>query len=498
MKQPLKDLVVVSLFDGLSGGRIALSRVPHLNVLSYYSSEVDSYAIKIADKNYPQDTPYRLGDVTKVDGKALKEAISREFPNTPILLIGGSPCQGFSLAGKLKGSCTKEGIDVTSLEQYLELKAQEFEFDGQSYLFWEYIRLAYELEVSYYLLENVKVTSKWLPMFNEAMGVEPILINSSLVSAQNRQRYYWTNIPNVTQPADRGIILKDILEPIDIIYPGDPVKVPKATKKGYTEVLPGDCVDLSQPNSKTRRGRNMATKANYLLTSHEFHRYLGRPCTIREFRPTSLCHHIADADDISGNESIKRVYADSGKSPALTTMQGGHREPKILCGASRGRYLVDGVRQDAKQLTADLTEQILEVRSDEKTNCLTTVQKDSLVTIGLPEGASVPIKEVPELKNESIDKDGRAYCLTASYSGAVAWNSIEKKQRTMVPVKESTEPNPNTYNNIFYRKLTPLECERLQTLPDNYTAGVSNSQRYKMIGNGWTIEVISHILKELT
>lgn len=437
MKQPLKDLVVVSLFDGLSGGRIALSRVPHLNVLRYYSSEVDSYAIKIADKNYPQDTPYRLGDVTKVDGKALKEAISREFPNTPILLIGGSPCQGFSLAGKLKGSCTKEGIDVTSLEQYLELKAQEFEFDGQSYLFWEYIRLAYELEVSYYLLENVKVTSKWLPMFNEAMGVEPILINSSLVSAQNRQRYYWTNIPNVTQPADRGIILKDILEPIDIIYPGDPVKVPEATKKGYTEVLPGDCVDLSQP------------------TSHEFHRYLGRPCTIREFRPTSLCHHIADADDISGNESIKRVYADSGKSPALTTMQGGHREPKILCGASRGSYLVDGVRQDAKQLTAGLTEQILEVRSDEKTNCLTTVQKDNLVTIGLPEGASVPIKE-------------------------------------------STEPNPNTYNNIFYRKLTPLECERLQTLPDNYTAGVSNSQRYKMIGNGWTIEVISHILKELT
>lgn len=388
MKQPLKDLVVVSLFDGLSGGRIALSRVPHLNVLRYYSSEVDTYAIKIADKNFPQDTPYRLGDVTKVDGKALKETISKEFPNTSILLIGGSPCQGFSLAGKLKGSCTKEGIDVTNLEQYLELKAQEFEFDGQSYLFWEYIRLAYELEVSYYLLENVKVTSKWLPMFNESMGVEPILINSSLVSAQNRQRYYWTNIPNVTQPADRGIILKDILEPIDIIYPGDP-------------------------------------------TSHEFHRYLGRPCTIREFKPTSLCHHIADADDISGNESIKRVYADSGKSPTLTTMQGGHREPKILCKASRYERLVDSVHQDAKQLTAGLTEQILEVHSDEKPNCITT------------------------------------------------------------------ESNPNTYNNEFYRKLTPLECERLQTLPDNYTAGVSNSQRYKMIGNGWTIEVISHILKEL-
>ena len=386
----MKDLVVVSLFDGLSGGRIALSRIPRIKILRYYSAEVDPYAIKIADKNYPQDTPYRLGDVTKIDGKALKATINKEFPEAQILLIGGSPCQGFSLAGKLKGSCTKEGVDVTTLPQYLKLKSEEFEFDGQSYLFWEYVRLAHELEVDYYLLENVKVTSKWLPMFNEAMGVEPILINSSLVSAQNRQRYYWTNIPNVAQPEDRGIVLRDILEPIDV-------------------------------------------------------HYLGRPCTLRDFKETSLCHHAADADDISGNESIKRVYAESGKSPTLTTMQGGHREPKVLCGASRGRYLVDGVRQDGHQLTAGLTEQMLEIRSDEKTNCLTTVQKDNYITYGLEEGSRTPIKEC----------EG------------------------------------------FYRKLTPLECERLQTLPDNYTESVSNSQRFKMIGNGWTIEVISHILKEI-
>ena len=424
------EVVVVSLFDGLSGGRIALSRSPHIKVLRYYSSEVDKYAIQVANKNYPQDTPYRLGDVTKIDGIALKKQISEEFPNVPILLIGGSPCQGFSLAGKLKGSSTKSGIDVISLPQYLELKEQEFEFDGQSYLFWEYIRLAYELEVNYYLLENVKVTSKWLPMFNEAMGVEPILINSSLISAQNRQRYYWTNIPNITQPKDRGIILKDILEPIKIHYDSEPAIVLEATKKGFIEVQPGDCVDLAQPNSKTRRGRSMKEKSNCLLTSNEFHQYIGRPCELRDFKPSSLCHHIADATDISGNDSIKRVYADSGKSPTLTTMQGGHREPKVLL-------------------------------------------------------------------NESADKEGRAYCLTASYSGAVAWNSIEKKQRTMVPVKESTEPNPNTYNNVYYRKLTPLECERLQTLPDNYTDCVSNSQRYKMIGNGWTIDVIVHILSYL-
>ena len=112
----MKDLVVVSLFDGLSGGRIALSRIPRIKILRYYSAEVDPYAIKIANKNYPQDTPYRLGDVTKIDGKALKATIKKEFPEAQILLIGGSPCQGFSLAGKLKGSCTKEGVDVTKID----------------------------------------------------------------------------------------------------------------------------------------------------------------------------------------------------------------------------------------------------------------------------------------------------------------------------------------------------------------------------------------------
>lgn len=483
------EVVVVSLFDGLSGGRIALSRSPHIKVLRYYSSEVDKYAIQVADKNYPQDTPYRLGDVTKIDGIALKKQISEEFPNVPILLIGGSPCQGFSLAGKLKGSSTKSGIDVISLPQYLELKEQEFEFDGQSYLFWEYIRLAYELEVSYYLLENVKVTSKWLPMFNEAMGVEPILINSSLVSAQNRQRYYWTNIPNITQPKDRGIILKDILEPIEVHYDSEPAIVPEATKKGFIEVQPGDCVDLAQPNSKTRRGRSMKDKSNCLLTSNEFHQYIGRPCELRDFKPSSLCHHIADATDISGNDSIKRVYADSGKSPTLTTMQGGHREPKVLCGASRGRYLVDGVRQDAKQLTAGLTEQMLEVRSDEKTNCLTTVQKDNLLTVGLEEDARVPLKDIPiadivinqatEVYKSDVSK---SHCLMArDYKGF--------GNQGMTGIRTSTTP--------YYRKLTPLECERLQTLPDNYTDCVSNSQRYKMIGNGWTIDVIVHILSHL-
>jgi DNA (cytosine-5)-methyltransferase 3A len=256
------------------------------------------------------------------------------------------------------------------------LKEEGFEFDGQSYLFWEYVRVWKAIQPKYFFLENVRVTKKWLPMFNEAMGVEPIMINSSLMSAQNRVRFYWTNIPGLEQPQDKGILLRDVLETdIDTSkYKVKPsvlknierdhneiiksnkdfftmkttsgfqdnkvglrktpclragnsatyiLQVKEATKKGYTEIQDGDCFDYSVPNSKTRRGRNMKDKSNCLQTSNGFMRYE---------HPT-------------------------------------------------------------------------------------------------------------------------------------------------------------------YRKLTPLECERLQTVPDNYTEGVSNSQRYKMLGNGWTVDVIAHIFK---
>jgi len=194
---------VLSLFDGLSGGRIALKRAK-INVKTYYSSEIDKYAIQIANKNYPQDSKYRLGDVTKLSKKQLKKL-------NIDLLIGGSPCQGFSMIGKLQGSSTKNGIEVTTLKQYKKLKKQGFEFDGQSYLFWEFIRILHIVKPKYFMLENVRVTKKWLPMFNTALGCEPIFINSNLVSAQNRPRFYWTNIPMKKMPKNKGILLKDIL-----------------------------------------------------------------------------------------------------------------------------------------------------------------------------------------------------------------------------------------------------------------------------------------------
>ncbi|HID92535.1 MAG TPA: DNA (cytosine-5-)-methyltransferase [bacterium (Candidatus Stahlbacteria)] len=357
-----KKYVVVSLFDGLSGGRITFDKLKGVKVLRYYSSEIDTYAIQIADKNYPGDTEYRLGNVIRVNGKKLRKAIRKEFgKDVEIILIGGSPCQGFSLSGKLNGSSTSCGIDVTTYKHYKQLRDEGFEFAGQSWLFWEYVRIRKQLKPDYFFLENVRVTKKWLPMFNKEMGVEPILINSALVSAQNRQRFYWTNIPGISQPKDKGILMKDICETVvDDSY-------------AISELFIKGCLK-HKASTITNPGKNRQTD-NYILRE--------RPCTEKEFDSKSTCHHAANADDIKGHDYIKRVYGGLGKSPALTSMQGGNHEPKVLTNPSK------------------------------------------------------------------------------------------------------------------YRKLTPLECERLQTLPDNYTEGVSNSQRYKMIGNGWTIKVIKHLFKGL-
>lgn len=319
---------VLSLFDGLSGGRIALDRLG-FDIEVYFASEIDPYAIAVAGYNF-QET-HHIGSVVDIDTSELGKID---------LLVGGSPCQGFSFYGKQKGSSTKEGIDVVTLEQYLELKEQGFEFEGQSYLFWEYMRVLHELrEVNpdiKFMLENVVMTQKWQGMFNEAIGMEPVKINSSLVSGQNRQRLYWTNIQVDGQPADKGIFLKDILEDKD---------------------------NLTFP---VKHG----------------------PCAMKDTdNKTSECKHVANTTDLNGHDSIKRVYHEDGKAPTLNTMTGGNREPKVLV------------------------------------------------------------------------------------------------------------------NDTTYRKLTVLECERLQTVPEGYTnipfkgKKMSNSQRYKMLGNGWTIDVICHLLK---
>ena len=331
----MTELDVLSLYDGCSMARVALERAG-IPVKQYYASEIDRYAIQVSQKNYPDII--HVGDVTYV-GK------TNDSPNFD-LLIGGSPCQGFSFASK-----GRLNFD-----------------DPRSKLFFEYVRILKEFKPKYFLFENVRMKQECQDIISEYLGVKPIAINSGLVSAQNRYRLYWTNIP-VEMPEDKGIVLKDIIE-----------------------------------------------KENPSFKYYKLKEYYNDKIYNKEG-----CHQVGEAD-IKGYDIIKRVYGVDGKAPALTTMQGGHREPKVLCGAWRGRYTDTGS-----------TEQRLEIRANGKTNSLTTVQKDNV---------AVDIKD------------------------------------------------------LHWRKLTPLECERLQTLPDGYTdKGVSNTQRYKMLGNGFTVDVIAHILK---
>ena len=286
---------VLSLFDGISCGRVALERAG-IKVDKYYSCEIKEDGLKVSKDNWPDII--QLGDVTKLKGKMLPKID---------LLIGGSPCQSFSNAGKRQG------------------------FDGKSGLFWEYVRLLKEIKPKYFLLENVKMKKEWQDIISKELGVEPININSKLVSAQLRNRFYWTNIPGVTQPKDLGIKLQDILtdgvtdrekarallesdsRPLKnpnnilwryiakgfttIVYQNNEtlLRVKEATKKGFTDIRKNEGVDLTYPNSKTRRGRAMRDKIHTIMQSNcEYYLFTGGG--IRYFNQTELerCQTLPD------------------------------------------------------------------------------------------------------------------------------------------------------------------------------------------------------------
>lgn len=226
---------VLSLFDGMSGGQLALKGIG-ANVTTYLASEIDKYAIANTQHNFPGTI--QLGSVTDVN---VDEIVAKY--GVPDILIGGSPCQNFSFSGGMKGMSVKtRNEEVYTLERYLELKEKGFEFEGQSYLFWEYMRILTELRKYnpniYFLLENVKMLEKWERCLSHAIGVRGVHINSALVSAQQRRRIYWSNIrtkrvaadklftderdcdyfawpdivTDIPQPEDRGLVIKDVLE----------------------------------------------------------------------------------------------------------------------------------------------------------------------------------------------------------------------------------------------------------------------------------------------
>lgn len=291
---------VLSLFDGIACARVALEKA-NIQVDNYYASEIDKYAIEISSKNYPDII--RLGNIKTIT----------KFDTQIDLLIGGSPCQDLSIAKK-----NRKG-----------LKGE------RSGLFWEYVRILKEVKPKWFILENVASMPKVdKQIITDTLAVEPIMIDASLVSAQSRKRLFWTNIPNVTQPKDKGILLQNILE------------------NGDSDRLKSYCIDA-----------NYYKGANWKQYKEKGRRQLIR---IGHFN--------------SGGQG-DRIYSLQGKSVALSALGGGR-------GAKTGLYL---------------------------------------------------------------DKE-----------------------------------------NI--RKLTPVECERLQCLPDNYTEGVSNTQRYKTLGNAFNVSVVAHIL----
>lgn len=208
-------MVVLSLFDGISCGQVALERAG-IKVDMYLASEIDSDAINITMKNYPNTI--QLGDVRHIRYDGVSGTLFFENGEVNVghidLLIGGSPCTDFSKIGTQKGmiSDAETPEQIVTLEQYLNLKNSGVSFQGQSYLFWEYIRLLTEIKPTFFLLENVKMSNKWLSIVNAVLGTNPIEINSSLFSAQYRQRLYWTNIDVKQLQFGKDICISDILD----------------------------------------------------------------------------------------------------------------------------------------------------------------------------------------------------------------------------------------------------------------------------------------------
>lgn len=369
-------MIVLSLFDGISCGQVALQRAG-IKVDRYLASEVDKYAIKITQKNFPNTE--QLGDVKTVWAKNLPKID---------LLIGGSPCQDLSIA-----KVGREGLD-----------------GERSGLFWHYVRLLRTCKPKYFLLENVASMSKANKQkITEVLGVEPIMINSALVSAQQRKRLYWTNIPNITQPEDKGLVLADILEK------GLPYE---EKAKALTASYAGAIIK----NSLERKQRSMV------------------------FNPYN-------------NKLNTEKTASIGTTPQCQT-------------SKRGQVVIKPIRLGG--LYGQTT----------RWGCYDKDGKAPTLTASMGMGGGfvpmLPIQLVGGGQAQRVyDVKGKSICLSANGGGSGAKTGLYKID---LPDGQYT-----------VRKLTPVECERLQTLPDNYTEGISATQRYKCIGNGWTVDVIAHI-----
>ena len=426
---------VLSLFDGMSCGQQALERAG-FKVTNYFASEIDKHAIKVTMANYPNTI--QLGSVVDVNGYSLPKID---------LLIGGSPCQSFSFAGKRKGMSTKCETEILTLDHYLELKAEGYEFEGQSYLFWEYMRLLKETKPKYFLLENVEMGEKWERVLSKAIGVNGIHINSALVSAQNRKRIYWTNIGHepgglfgdlvckIQQPKDKGILLKDILE--------------------------------KEVDEKYYLSEKMLSFMENHAARHNNDGFAWNPTTGNKKGACLRANAaLAPTDNIIKIDKQGNIKADQSKASCFTAVGnsgGNHSDMDLIVHNTMPRSSTSG-----KGGTGPLS------RTDGKTYCLDTGQTNAV---------EIKCLNKNQLKkfNPNINAD-KANTLTLAQGRA---GSSEEYMDAVSKIAAITSR---------IRRLTPTECERLQTVADGYTAYVSDSQRYKMLGNGWTVDVIVHIL----
>ena len=445
---------VLSLFDGMSCGQQALQRCG-FKIDNYFASEIDKFAIKVTMANYPNTQ--QLGSVVDVNGYDLPKID---------LLIGGSPCQSFSFAGKRKGMSTKDEQEILTLEHYLQLKKEGFEFEGQSYLFWEYMRLLNELRSKnpdvFFLLENVEMGEKWERVLSKAIGVNGIHINSALVSAQNRKRIYWTNIgmqPSglfgdmqsiIEQPKDKGILLKDVLEDeVDEKYflSDKAIKNINRNKRNLGFQMHEDDEKSGFVVARYQSG----IPYNQIVTTN------------KRLNETIHLHR----DNLEHGTLIDSYNKDIHKDKSITI------STRTI--PSNNTHIVHNTMPRSSTTGKGGTGPLS--RNDGKTYCLDTGNTNAVEIRGLN-------KNQQKKFNPNINAD-KANTLTLAQGRAGSSDEY----------MDAVSKIANITSRI--RRLTPIECERLQTVADNYTAHVSDSQRYKMLGNGWTVDVICHIFNYL-
>lgn len=455
---------VLSLFDGMACGMIAM-QFAGMKVESYDAYEIDKYAIKTAQHNFPMIKEH--GDVFGADFTQYEGV---DF------LIGGSPCTYWSIA---------------------QTKNRETVASGMGWeLFSQYVRALHEAKPKYFIYENNKSMSKDIrASIDEAFGFEAVLINSALVSAQNRQRLYWVGKRNddgtysqvpVEQPVDRGILLRDVLE--TGVAPNEKAynlttrcccAIPEDTLKRHRHTM------VAEPVNTTQYGKSQCLRATYYKDGirNMIGNTVDRKTCVAE--PIRIGTIENDAKNPTHDSQSYRVYSCDGKSVTLCGNGGG-------LGAKTGLYAVPCCmryerspeakrlrkRYEAHEISHGYHEfSELHPRTDGKSNTLTTVLKDNPIC--------EPVIEMDESGRYAISaSDGKKYPVYEIRNGLI---TIKGKQ---YPIKLQD-------GYYIIRKLTVRECMRLQTVPEWYEFPVSDSQAYKMLGNGWTCEVIAHILKSL-